>query len=59
MGGGQTLNMITTHSEMFIAARPFSAGLSEDALNKLPSVSEYLKRYKLLYVSCGNWDFFT
>ena len=56
MGGGQTLNLVTSHPEMFVAAGPFSAALSEDALNRLPSVREHLKGYKLVYVSCGNWD---
>lgn len=56
MGGGQTLNIIAGYPEMFMAAGTFSGASSDDVLTRLPSVKDQLKRYRPMYVSCGNWD---
>jgi enterochelin esterase family protein len=57
MGGMYTSNVILSHPEMFVAAGIFSSGASEDSRDRFASVRDQLKRYKLLYVSPGNWDF--
>lgn len=57
MGGGQTLNMVTTKPTMFTAAGMFSSGMIDDSmLERFSDVTRQLREYKLIYVSCGRRD---
>lgn len=59
MGGAQTFNLITRHPDMFIAAGMFSSamwGTADEAKGNLSSVRERIRKFRLLYLSCGNWD---
>jgi enterochelin esterase family protein len=56
MGGGQTLNLIASHPEMFKAAGMFSSGAVKQSRDRLSLVKDKIKRLKPIYVSCGNWD---
>ena len=57
MGGYQTTHLITTHPDLFHAAGIFSAGAEESVLTRFSSVKDHLSKYRLVYLSCGNWDF--
>jgi enterochelin esterase family protein len=56
MGGAQTLNLITSHPDLFKAAGMFSSGPTEEARDRLSLVRDKLRNYNPIYVSCGSWD---
>jgi len=56
MGAAQTLNLITFHPDMFIAAGMFSSGPAEKARKRLPLVKDKIELLKMIYISCGDWD---
>jgi len=54
---GQTLSLIASHPDAFKAAGAFSSAPAYWVKDELPQIKGQLKRFRLLYVSCGNWDF--